>query len=72
MENTSLNYPDIFWILLGKQAWKFEKYLNLHSVKVTEYHPAYFARYNIMMGNWLWRRMLNHVQDRYNTLLNLA
>lgn len=72
VEQLSQARPELFWILFGKQAWEFKDFIqNSGTNVITEYHPAYFARNQIPMGNWMWKRMLSYVEEHFNTTLKL-
>ena len=69
----SLKKPNLFWILLGKDAQLVAPYIKNQSHNVImDFHPAYYARNNVSMGSWLWERMLNYVKEHYNTDLILC
>ena len=66
----SLEKPNLCWILFGKRAWELNNYISSGKV-LTEYHPAYFARNNIQMGNWMWIAMNNYLKEEHNTTIKL-
>ena len=70
--NMSEANPKLFWILFGASAWKFEDCIKNKSNNVlTEYHPAYFARKGIPMGNWMWKKMIEYVEQVFGKKLLL-
>ncbi len=76
IENLSEEKPDIFWMLLGKQAWEFKDYIKYGDDSksgniVMDYHPAYYARNNVPMPQDAWKRMLEYVDVHFNKTLIL-
>ena len=66
IERLSEKKPQIFWMLLGKQAWEFKDYIkdadfSKEGNVVMEYHPAYYARNNAPMPQDAWKRMQDYV-----------
>lgn len=72
IENFSQKNPDIFWILLGTEARQVKGYIkSQHGNVVTEYHPAYYARNNASMKDWIWDIMQDYIKAHYGMNLSL-
>lgn len=76
VERLSEEKPNLFWLLLGKQAWEFKDYIKDGSAEkngniVMEYHPAYYARNNTPMPQDAWKRMLDYVYIHFRKNLIL-
>ena len=76
IENLSKEKPNLFWILLGKQAWDFKDCIKNGNAKeggnvVMDYHPAYYARNNMSMPQTVWKKMVDYVSTHFNRTLVL-
>lgn len=76
IERLSEEKPDLFWILLGKQAWEFKDYIKNGSTEkngniVMEYHPAYYARNDKPMPQDVWKKMIDYVNIHFRKNLIL-
>lgn len=72
MEKMSVEKPNIYWLLLGKQAWDFKDFIKGSSDNVAmEYHPAYFARNNTKMPSKIWDKMISYVEKTFGKTLKL-
>ena len=76
VEKLSEKKPSLFWMLLGKQAWEFKKYIKggndgKFGNIVTDYHPAFYARNNKVMPQSTWDKMIDHADVVFNRHLTL-
>lgn len=76
VENLSEEKPNLFWLLLGKQAWEFKDCIQYGDTSkdgniVMDYHPAYYARNNTSMPQNSWLRMIDHVKKEFGKTLVL-
>ena len=76
VERLSEEKPELFWLLLGKQAWEFKDCIKNGSTEkngniAMEYHPAYYARNNTPMPQDAWKRMIDYVDIHFKKNLIL-
>lgn len=72
IEKLSQEKPDIYWLLLGGQAWGFKDFIaNQHNNVAMEYHPAYYARNKKDMPSEIWEKMVRYVEDKFGKTLIL-
>ena len=72
VELLSERKPDIFWLLLGKQAWEFKDCIkNQHNNVLMERHPAFYSRTNTPMPTKTWDTMLEYIERTFGRKIAL-